>query len=466
MPTTHSYRPTWFQSAFFVGLLLAVFTCPSLGLSDDQIEPLNEYSGKVEKTILLFKQPKNGFIFDQKNWKSLWNAWRPNTAVPQVDFQTHMVLVETANGPNNVLTSAMLLNAQGNLRYDLSKSKKPGDGFGYLLVVIPTKNIVSVNGRKIDATPKVRPSPPPVPVVTQPETAAPIVTAPIASVPEPKGSIKVEIDGQIRTGITTSRDSTNAMIMSKGIVWELDFQNKPSLFQTAKRLGSNFAIVKGELIRIKQPNLLYSYRWIVLVDSIYPSDTKVDLPEPNPGNSPPQASPRIAANDQPAVAQASLGPAKTGSAPDADSLPPLTTIPTPPETRQLAPDRGQAPTAQIARKTFRSISIKLTRGKRGDEQIQKVAPDGSALIEVPSTGYADRFKISQDDLVKLHQFVGKTDWRNVPRSTRSPKATQNSPRMEITVETYDGSMRFEVDGEAIGSTPFGQMFKFMGKPKK
>lgn len=454
------------QYKFHIAGLLAcaflfVIVNPVNVQAKDDVEKLREYTGKISNTFLQQKRPKNGVISNQKDWESLWKTWRPNRALEPVDFATQMVIVETTNGPNTLLPGGLFLSSRGDLKFELSKSRKTGDGFGYLLMVVTKKGIVSVNGRRILATqpaavPSAQPKPaanpikPAAPPVTQPAPLntgiAPNSNSPSAPLAEPDpvitnpGSIKVEIEGRVRTGVSIGggkTEETGAVVSANGIVIELDFRNDPNLLSVAQSSGSKMAIVKGSLDRLFRKT---SIRWIVVVDSIALADGSNQT---SPSNQLPN---RQLANN------GSSNAAPVNQQPRSAITPPPSN----------APNLVARPETSAA-KNFKSISIKMTRGKPGDEQIQRVDTDGTVRIEVPSTRFSDSFNLNPDNLALLHQFVGQTDWAKVPRSSWAADAERDTIRFEITVEQRGRTMRFVVDSGSVRQSVFGQMFGYMAR---
>ena len=438
----HSWQRSSCTLAFVLAFL-SLTALPCLGSADEVIKPLNEYSGKVANQMLIMKMPRSAVVQDQRAWNQLWKAWRPNKPIEKVDFQKQIVLVETTVGPNSILASGLFLKEGGDLRYSLNKSKNEGTGFSYLMMVIPKANVNSINGQiLLDNSPS-------------PSASA---NTPIVPVAADKGTIQVEIDGQIRTGMRTTDGSTPARITAKGIVWELDFQNDPALAAAAKALGTKYGIVRGKLIQISGENKFYDNRWVVLVDSVSPSNTIEDISDPATPNNPSIAN----NNTSPGGPAAPIQPLMNNATNPALATP-IQRTPIPSRTEH--PTRRTSPLPEGLNLAFSSILIKLTAGKRGDERLQHVASDGLVKMEVPSRKFVDTFNLSQNDLIKLHNFVKNTNWRNVKQN---PAANAiGVSRYEITIETYDGALRFTIDQATLGkSKEFNEMFSYMSRPKQ
>ncbi|PQO25097.1 hypothetical protein C5Y96_26715 [Blastopirellula marina] len=105
--------------------------------------------GKVPDAALLKLAPKSGFITDTKTFAKLWKAWRPDQAVPEIDFTKDMVIVGTADGPNLVMFEPKL-QGDGDLKFVVASTRMFGPGFGYRLVKIARQGVKSVNGKSIE----------------------------------------------------------------------------------------------------------------------------------------------------------------------------------------------------------------------------------------------------------------------------------------------------------------------------
>ena len=139
------------------------------GAGAGKIEVLRSWNGKSADSGLIRRAPESGFILEAAGWAALWRAWRPGEAVAPVDFTAQMVLVFTADGPNNVGCEPRL-DANGNVRAMAMSTLIGGPGFGYLLQCIPRKGVRAVNGH---------PLPGGAPLPTPPDRGRP---------PEPEGS--------------------------------------------------------------------------------------------------------------------------------------------------------------------------------------------------------------------------------------------------------------------------------------
>lgn len=190
------------------------------------------WSGKIAQDDLLKLAPKSGFITDAKSFEKLWEAWRPDEELPEVDFDKQLVLVGTVGGPNLIIMNPKL-NENGDLTFIVGGTKIGGPGFGYKLMVFSREGVKSVNGTPIDAPPA-------------------------------KESIRVNIIGTLKTGVfAIGGETTGTMITANGITWELDFGDNDKLRESVSSLNGKQVRVSGTLER--KSGVEIKERWIVTV---------------------------------------------------------------------------------------------------------------------------------------------------------------------------------------------------------
>ncbi|MFZ5832108.1 MAG: hypothetical protein ACOY3P_18645 [Planctomycetota bacterium] len=133
----------------------AILPSPIFGQAERQrpkrmqpVRILAQFSGKLPDTRLQKLAPENGFIVEKQQWTRLWKAWRGDEELPDIDFETDMVLVFTADGPNNVGCEPMLAQ-NGDVQANAMSTLIGGPGFGYLLMQIPRQGVRSVNGKPL-----------------------------------------------------------------------------------------------------------------------------------------------------------------------------------------------------------------------------------------------------------------------------------------------------------------------------
>ena len=109
------------------------------------VKIIDSWRGTLADGSLKKLAPADGFILEEEKWAKLWKAWRGQEATPKIDFEKQMILVFTAEGPNNVGCEPTL-DAQGNVQALAMSTLIGGPGFGYLMLCIPREGVRSVNG--------------------------------------------------------------------------------------------------------------------------------------------------------------------------------------------------------------------------------------------------------------------------------------------------------------------------------
>lgn len=182
-----------------------------------RLDILQQWQGVSQNTELLKQGPEQPFIVDNKEWQRVWKLWRPDEDVPEVDFDSDLVLVATIRGPNR-LRGGAFLDQQGNVGLILSSTRVGGPGFGYLLMRVARDGIRSVNRKPLDPN-----APPP-------------------------QYIDVEIKGLLRSGIVAiGGETTGTTITADNLSFELDFGDQAELRETARTLNGQTVIVTGRL---------------------------------------------------------------------------------------------------------------------------------------------------------------------------------------------------------------------------
>ena len=387
--------------------------------ANEEIKLEQKVTGKISDDALKAICPPDGLITSTVSWRKLWAAWRPQQPLPDVDFQKHLVLVETVSGPNNMFVNQLNLKNNGDLKYDVASTRIAGPGFAYLILIVPKAGIRTVNGKPVPLTAATQPS-------VKPDASA---TA---------ESVKVDITGRVKTGVVTiGAETTGAMIAADGIVWELDLQNDEQLVEAARHLGASLARVKGQLKR--KAGTEVRDRWIVKVDSLKPVQSK-------PGETP--------------KTETQTSPQVTFSRP-AETTRPQVTISRPSSTNP--PMEENQPPA-LVNKSFKSITVETTGGLIGVNQSQTVDADGKAIFEIDNQ-IADRWNLDAATLSRLHQFVAQTDWRQVPRLTRTPNVADVF-NYTISIKTPKGITRIFIDSPAVTKQPvIKQLLTYLRKPK-
>jgi len=113
-------------------------------------EPTELGKGKIADASLEKLAPKSGFITDAQIFAKLWKGWRPDEAVPEIDFSKDLVIVGLADGPNLVMFQPKL-QEDGDLTFVVASTRMAGPGFGYRLVKVSREGVQLVNGKPIAA---------------------------------------------------------------------------------------------------------------------------------------------------------------------------------------------------------------------------------------------------------------------------------------------------------------------------
>jgi hypothetical protein len=184
-----------------------------------QVEVLERWQGTSRDDNLRDQGPGRPFIVDHETWRRVWTAWRPRKDVPEINFDDDLVLVATVDGPNR-LFGPVFLSRRGNVRLRLASTKVGGPGFGYLLLRVARKGIVTVNGTAI----------------REEEDGM------------PAEYITVEIKGRLRTGIVAiGGETTGVTVSASNLTFELYFGENGELLKTAERLNGQTVLVSGRL---------------------------------------------------------------------------------------------------------------------------------------------------------------------------------------------------------------------------
>ena len=375
----------------------------SIPCAGQEIDPAGKISGKISDPALQVYRPASGIVSDTTTWRKLWGAWRPLVPLKNVDFQTHIVLVETADGPNNVIASLLKLDDEGNLKYEVASTRMAGPGFGYLMLIVPKKDVRKVNGRFV-----AQPGPDRDDSAIDPDMAA-------------KESVFVEIVGRVRTGVMSiGGETTGTLVAANGIVWELELQDDQQLIEAVNGLGASLAVIRGELT--KKTGVEIRERWIVTVQSLAALDQN----------------PRRRTNEN-AKEQA----------------------------RKNQPVASEAPISDVPiRNGFKLISISTSGGIAGTGASQTIAADGTVKYEDIRQNISDTWSIEPATLNKLHQFVAETDWDRVPKLTRAENVA-DAYNFTISIETPKGVTRIFIDGPSLPTQPtIQQLFSIIRRPPK
>ncbi len=424
MNNTKPLDRLWLAIVLLIPILIPI----SPSIADEEVSVTRKFSGKVADAELKALHPFSGTIVDANRWKELWTAWRPDQAVPQIDFQTELVIVNIARGPNTVFANTLKIDDQSNLKFEVASTRMAGPGFGYLIMVIPKSGIKSVNGVALDAKP---------PTIASPANQNNIDTRAVG-----KESVTVEIVGGVRTGIpSTGVETTGNLIAANNIVWELDFQNKEALLKSAMNVGDSLARVKGELVMERGTDA--RSRFIVQVESI----ERLDLvPPPNAYS---DRGDRQIVNNKRKDLPANQPAAETVPSTNEDNMEPtpLNPIDNPP-----------------ALNSFDVVSLVTSDG-----QTQTIDQNGKVIYSSTAKNTTNEWSIKPNTLAKLHRFVAETDWSSVPRDIRGRNSEEELSFM-ISVESAQSVTRIYIDSSRVAEQAkmkeFFELIRQVGADRK
>ncbi|MFK7768668.1 MAG: hypothetical protein AB8B55_15720 [Mariniblastus sp.] len=426
-----NFRPI--QCLVFALMVISFSSLSAFPCVGQEIYITQKWTGKVADDSK--RELAGNIVRDAAAWEKIWAAWRPDKKMVDVDFSKNLVLVETVNGPNNVLTSSLKIDATGSLKYETASTRMAGPGFGYLLMLVPSENIKAVNGVRLGQTRDAEMTKDPAIVTSNPTNvpAKPVVAdrEPTANVPAFE-SIKVDITGVVRTGLNSmGGESTGNLVAANGIVWELELT--ADQLATAKRLGGSMASIKGSLRKIR--GIKSNERWIVTVESF-----KRVSGLANQAGQP--ARPMI---DKEAANSKRIADLK----------------------KRMIRNRGEGkPERGVGLSNFKSITIKITGGIAGKEQRQTVSSDGTVNYEFKSQNISNSWQIDPEKLAGLHKFIAATNWQSVPAVTRSA-AVPDAYQYEISIATTKQTRRFSIAGPAVAKQPaIAELFGYLRRPSR
>lgn len=380
------------------------------------IVPLKKIYGTNDQPGLDRLAPKSGVLVGELEWKGLWEAWKVPGRRPQVDFTKQLVIVQTVSGPNRMIIGPLSLDGAGDLSFQVSSTKMGGPGFGYVLIVTSKDRIQSVLG---------------MPVPQAENEMAPEQTA--------ADSINVVVVGTLKTGIMAiGGETTGTTITANGVTWELELQDVKQ-FEFAKQNANQRVRVTGEFVQfggVEVPD-----RSVVLVRTLEPPNKIIE--------------PKLAQRDSPRVIPNTPNNAKpTPGQPDLN----VGTWVTPKGVSQ--PSAQPAPLSSVPSlkplDNFDQIQLKAKSVKSQVSFTQTL--DGAGRL-IASDG--TQKNISPENLKRIHDIVGFTQWRDVPRVSRTNDGSANI-EYEIEIRTKRGATRLFVDDRSTGQVPVvQQIFKLM-----
>jgi hypothetical protein len=137
-----------FKTIFMTTLaILMAVSYPLEGVSAERqpITAMKEWSGSIDDPTIVSAAPE--VIVSAKEFEALWLAWKLPGPVPEVDFSSNLVAVQTTPG-SRLRLSAMLDN-NGNLTVLGLATRDFHPGFRYVLAVLSRTGVKTVNGKEL-----------------------------------------------------------------------------------------------------------------------------------------------------------------------------------------------------------------------------------------------------------------------------------------------------------------------------
>jgi hypothetical protein len=137
---------TAFACVALAAFCLTTGSVGAQGGKGDKVKPINTWKGSVDDENLMRMSPKSGVITDEKEFQTLWNAWKLGDKVPAIDFKKDLVVLGVTRG------SRLNVNPQvqdGNLRVMAISTRDLRDGFRYEIHQISREGIKKVEGNDL-----------------------------------------------------------------------------------------------------------------------------------------------------------------------------------------------------------------------------------------------------------------------------------------------------------------------------
>ena len=136
---------------YLVGLAILRVWAASGGRAnaeDRKVEPVSSWWGILKEKKLTEMARKKGYITTNAAWKKLWEAWRRDEKLPEVDFTKHLVLVDL--GGIHPVGYELRLTDQRDLDIKLSPRVPPERGDGYGIAVIERSAVKTIRDKAIE----------------------------------------------------------------------------------------------------------------------------------------------------------------------------------------------------------------------------------------------------------------------------------------------------------------------------
>jgi len=126
-------------------LMVVSFSVQGLPERQQPVVPSQEWSGSVNDISLGKDAPE--VILSSKEFEALWLAWKLPGPVPEVDFSSNLVVVQTTEGSR--LRLAVTKDDKGNGKALGLATRDFHPGFRYVIAVLSRKGVKTVNGKEL-----------------------------------------------------------------------------------------------------------------------------------------------------------------------------------------------------------------------------------------------------------------------------------------------------------------------------
>ena len=129
-----------------LAILMAVsFPLEGVPAERQPVTPVKEWSGSIDDPTVTGAAPE--VILSAHEFEALWLAWKLPGPVPEVDFSSNLVAVQTTVGSR--LRLSAVLEDKGNLMVLSLATRDLRPGFRYVIAVLSRTGVKTVNGKKL-----------------------------------------------------------------------------------------------------------------------------------------------------------------------------------------------------------------------------------------------------------------------------------------------------------------------------
>ena len=123
------------------------------------VAPIVQWQGVIDLKLRSLL-PKSGFVDNTKDFQKLWKAWCPSFAMPDVNFDEVIILVN-ANKDTNRFGPQIKRDVHGNIssREFITTLLLESNPINcrFVLTAIPRQGVSMINGIKVKPNPRTRP---------------------------------------------------------------------------------------------------------------------------------------------------------------------------------------------------------------------------------------------------------------------------------------------------------------------